>query len=539
MAGSSSNTELSEQFTLLISKLQDENLLVVDNFSASLNSPFIKVCKTTCDFGVFTHSYYIVLRQLDNVVKSQLLTYNEELLEEAQFPLLSGPDSVFNYVVGRMKTDILTVCPGVFQENVVNIDIDYKNTVIEKQGNLLFYRSLKCSRIFESLSKNQLCNQCEEWIKRGLEGGYSEVITGDEVHDDLENYSLHSEDEADTQDNDPIQEEDEKVKVEGDESKSERTSAPKKHNKKPNEIGCDTCGEKFKGNKGFVQHLKSCDHQSNFYQCDKCERLFSSDPQLKQHMAKHEKERKTHRCPVEKCNRMFKIHLGKAMRGHLESVHKIDPDRPPEDLKARLENVTNEVPRLCGKRLYPCTVAGCTYVGKDVTALRYHQPVHTGQTLYCCTECGKRFKYKKELFLCEKRHRGELNFFCGSCDKKFISKKKLDLHERVHTGEKPFICPICAFRSARKDNLNSHIKKHHGLTWREAEQQTGCSIYAAVLLEPQPPRVIIEPHQQQQPSASRSMMAANAKDHVLDVRSLVHQSGSELTYAAPAQLLQQ
>ena len=32
-----------------------------------------------------------------------------------------------------------------------------------------------------------------------------QVITGDEVHDDIENYSLHSEDEADTQDNDPIQ----------------------------------------------------------------------------------------------------------------------------------------------------------------------------------------------------------------------------------------------------------------------------------------------------------------------------------------------
>ena len=41
-----------------------------------------------------------------------------------------------------------------------------------------------------------------------------------------------------------------------------------------------------------------------------------------------------------------------------------------------------KISRLCGKRLYPCTVAGCTYVGKDVTALRYHQPVHTGRSLY-------------------------------------------------------------------------------------------------------------------------------------------------------------
>ena len=47
-----------------------------------------------------------------------------------------------------------------------------------------------------------------------------------------------------------------------------------------------------------------------------------------------------------------------------------------------VENKTPEISRLCGKRLYPCTVAGCTYVGKDVTALRYHQPVHTGRRLY-------------------------------------------------------------------------------------------------------------------------------------------------------------
>ena len=30
--------------------------------------------------------------------------------------------------------------------------------------------------------------------------------------------------------------------------------------------------------------------------------------------------------------------------------------------------------------------------------------VYLGETMFCCTTCGKKFKYKKELLLCEKRH---------------------------------------------------------------------------------------------------------------------------------------
>jgi len=91
--------------------------------------------------------------------------------------------------------------------------------------------------------------------------------------------------------------------------------------------------------------------------------------------------------------------------------------------------------------------------------------------MYCCITCGKHFRYKKELQLCEKKHKGEFNYNCDNCDKRFLSKKKLDMHIRVHTGEKPYNCPICPFKCARKDNLNTHTKKHHGVTLREAEMQ--------------------------------------------------------------------
>ena len=128
-----------------------------------------------------------------------------------------------------------------------------------------------------------------------------------------------------------------------------------------------------------------------------------------------------------------------------------------------------------GRTVHPCPHPGCQFVGRSTTVLRYHMPRHTGEALFCCTTCGRKFKHKKELSMCEKRHQGRYDHACGNCDKKFISKKKLDLHMRVHTGEKPFSCPLCSHRCARQDNLNCHTRKQHGVSWREAEKITGLS----------------------------------------------------------------
>ena len=73
--------------------------------------------------------------------------------------------------------------------------------------------------------------------------------------------------------------------------------------------------------------------------------------------------------------------------------HKIDPDNPPDHIQKILQppldpdGITRDTET--GRRLYPCTYEGCSFVAKNVTFLRYHLPSHTGErvgnfeTIYC------------------------------------------------------------------------------------------------------------------------------------------------------------
>jgi len=225
------------------------------------------------------------------------------------------------------------------------------------------------------------------------------------------------------------------------------------------------------------------------------------------------------KCPVSTCKRVFKIDMGDNMRRHILKAHKnTTACSEVEDL----ENNTDRTCKHCGKEFsqfsrlkqhlkavcetqsVPCDICGqickseytlkmhirnihtnetikcpepgCSQELKSNASLKDHiASVHRNEKQYLCLGCGKSHRYKNQRRMCENKHKGIFLYPCGICDKKYNKKKKWEEHMRVHTGEKPFQCPVCSFQSARRDNLNLHTKKSHGMTWKEAEDQTGIS----------------------------------------------------------------
>ncbi|CAI9605630.1 unnamed protein product, partial [Staurois parvus] len=75
---------------------------------------------------------------------------------------------------------------------------------------------------------------------------------------------------------------------------------------------------------------------------------------------------------------------------------------------------------------------------------------------FSCTECGKCFSRKTNLYTHQRSHTGEKMYSCPECGKCFSGKSSLYTHKRCHTGEKPFSCPECGKCFSQKSNLYTH-----------------------------------------------------------------------------------
>ena len=78
-------------------------------------------------------------------------------------------------------------------------------------------------------------------------------------------------------------------------------------------------------------------------------------------------------------------------------------------------------------------------------------------------DCGKEFKYKKNLNVHIKKHNNPLPFLCSHCGKTLSSQHTLDDHiSKVHEGIKSvFMCKFCSKCFNVKSNLSRHMRTCH------------------------------------------------------------------------------
>lgn len=63
-----------------------------------------------------------------------------------------------------------------------------------------------------------------------------------------------------------------------------------------------------------------------------------------------------------------------------------------------------------------------------------HERQHSGEALFSCSFCEKRFTTRAKLIKHEVQHTGETPYTCSYCGKTFNHQQTLSKHERTHTG---------------------------------------------------------------------------------------------------------
>jgi KRAB domain-containing zinc finger protein len=191
---------------------------------------------------------------------------------------------------------------------------------------------------------------------------------------------------------------------------------------------CPTCGVTFPGKEEIWKHLQ--EHlEENMFACRHCFEILGSAELLEEHL--------------QSCD-----------GGEDESAIRNDGDSQVSEGEGSVDqtaDATIEEDESLGDETQPTTTPNskkrkrvgtperadqtctiCNKVFRDVTALRRHSLVHSGERPHACTNCEKRFRRRDHLKAHEiAHHSGITSHECKTCDAAFNTRYALTVHAKT------------------------------------------------------------------------------------------------------------